>query len=76
MNFSKCHREDWTCSNCNTIVYGNTAKIICICGQTKWGSKQFPKDKYTWRIGDKMCTSCNKWNFKSNSNCKYCKTTL
>ena len=80
-------KDDWTCKSCNRVVYGSitdprtyikyaTNKIICICGQTKWGSKQFPKDKYTWRIGDKLCGGCNQWNFKSNTTCKFCKTDL
>lgn len=79
MNFSnsKYHRNDWQCTNCQTIVYGNTNKIQCICGQTKWNSK--PKDKpneYTWKVGDKMCSHCNQWNFKKNTQCKYCQAQL
>ncbi len=76
MNFRKCHRNDWKCSNCKSIVYGNNNKIVCICGQTKWGSKQFVEKKYTWRIGDKLCTQCNQWNFKLNANCKYCQEQI
>lgn len=76
MDFSRCHRNDWKCLNCQTIVYGNNNKILCICGQTKWNSKHFEKDKYTWRIGDKICSHCNQWNFKKNEKCKYCQAQL
>ena len=75
MNYSKYHRNDWKCSSCQTIVYGNTNKIICICGQTKWNSKTFT-DKYNWQIGDKLCVSCNQLNFKSNNICKFCNADL
>ncbi len=32
--------------------------------------KSVSKNSYTWRIGDKLCSNYNKWNFKSNTNCK------
>ena len=41
MNNIKVHREDWVCNTCNNRVYGNTGKITCICGQTKWNSKKY-----------------------------------
>ena len=76
MDFTKYHRNDWTCLNCKNMVYGNYNKIICICGQTKWHSKQFVKNEYTWRIGDKLCNHCNEWNLKKNEKCKYCQALL
>jgi hypothetical protein len=76
MDFTRYHQNDWKCSNCQTIVYGNNNKILCICGQTKWNSKHFVKDKYTWRVGDKNCSNCKQWNFKKNSNCKFCQAEL
>ena len=77
IDFSRCHRNDWICSSCKMVNYGNDfSKVICKCGQTKWGSKQFPKGKYTWRIGDILCGKCNQWNFKSNVDCKSCKAKL
>lgn len=69
-------RNDWVCSNCKMVNYGENNRIICICGQTKWGSKTFLKGKYTWRIGDKLCSNCNEWNFKKNIKCKQCQSQL
>lgn len=76
MNPSKYHRNDWICSSCSNVVYGNDNKIICICGQTKFSSKQLNKPHYVWRIGDKLCNSCNEWNFKKNTQCKKCSATI
>ena len=78
MNYSRYHRNDWKCSSCNTIIYGNLSKIVCICGQTKTNSKQIAKcrNKYQWRIGDKLCSNCNNWNFKSNKKCNSCNIDL
>jgi hypothetical protein len=76
MNNIKVHREDWVCNTCNNRVYGNTGKITCICGQTKWNSKNYTKNTYTWRIGDKLCSNCNEWNFKSKNICKKCKQNI
>ena len=72
--FKNHRREDWQCTSCKNIVY--SPKIICMCGQTKWNSKQFTNDKYIWRIGDKKCGCCNQWNFKSNVKCKFCQADL
>lgn len=75
MNFARCHKNDWQCSTCKTIVYGNTNKLVCICGQTKYNSKNYT-NKYTWRVGDKYCSNCKHWNFKSNTKCKFCRLSL
>ena len=74
--FNQYHINDWVCSSCNTISYGQSNKIICICGQTKYGSKLFSKSGYTWRIGDKLCLNCNEYNFKNNQSCFKCKNNL
>lgn len=78
INFSKCHKNDWICSSCSNVVYGNNNKIICICGQTKYNSKSFNSNSntYTWRIGDKLCNNCNEWNFKKNDECRNCKQKI
>ena len=76
MNFSRYHRNDWICSNCSGVVFGNNNKIVCICGQTKWNSKQFTENRYTWRLGDKLCNNCGEWNFKRCVSCRKCKFKL
>lgn len=69
-------RNNWTCSSCQNIVYGNTNKTSCICGQTKWVSKQILKKEYSWRISDKICSNCKEWNFKATTTCRKCNVDL